>query len=258
MSFHIVVCIKSVITEAPDKRVIRTPEKCGMNPFDRPALETALGIKEKTGGTVTALSMGPAVAASALYEAMSMGIDRGVLLSDPCFAGSDTLATSNVLVAAIKKLAPCDLILFGTRTSDSDTGQVGPQTSVQLGLPLVTCAHSIEYTDSGLLVERRADDFLEKFQVSLPAVLTIHPSSVQPRDASLSGIETAFEKKEFETWDMAALDLSSDQVGDPGSPTKVLSMKRVKRDRKCEFVDGSAGEQVDALVNRLLEAGLIG
>jgi len=258
MKLNIIVCIKSVVIAVPDRKVIRTAESCELNPFDRPALEAALRLREKYGGTVTALSMGPKASTFSLLEAIAMGIDRSVLVCDPALAGSDTFATSTALASAIKKLAPFDLILFGTRTADSDTGQVGPQTAVLLGLPLVTSVYSIEQMNTGLCVKRRADALWEKFELSLPAVLTIHPSSAQPRDVGLSGIESAFEEGEVENWTLADLGLSPDQVGEAGSYTRVLSLVRVKKERKCEFLSGATEEQADELIRRLGESGLIG
>ncbi len=258
MSFHIIVCIKSVIMNAPVNRIIRTSELCELNPFDRPAIEAALCMKLEKGGTVTALSMGPEASASALYEAMSMGVDRGILLSDPGLADSDTLATSTALAAAIKKLSPVDLVLFGTRTSDSDTGQVGPQTACLLDFPFVSAVQGYTYTDIGLVVDRKIDDFLEKYEIEFPASLTIHPTAIQPRDASLSGIEKAFENKNFETWNISDIDIASGEVGESGSPTKVVSMKRVKKDRKCTFIEGSVDEQTDELVKYMMDSGLVG
>ena len=207
---------------------------------------------------MTALSMGPESSISAISEARAMGLDQGVLVCDPALAGSDTLATSTALAAAIGKLAPFDLVLFGTRTSDSDTGQVGPQSALLLGIPLVTQVHSIEHIDSGLYVERIADSFIEKFELSLPAVLTIHPASVQPRDIDLAGIEPAFQEENTRIWNLSDLDLSPDQVGDAGSPTKVLSISRAERRKKCEFIKGDALEQADELIKRLTASGMIG
>ena len=257
MGLNIIVCIKSVVLEAPDGRIIRLPETCALNPFDRPALEMALHLREESAGSVTALSMGPEVASLALYEAMSMGVDRAILISDPALAGSDTLATSIALGTAIKNLEPFDLVLFGARTSDSDTGQVGPQTAAGLDLPLVTGVYALEQKGSILTVERRADEFLDKYEISLPCVLTIHPAAVQARDSTLSGIETAFEKGTFERMCLADLGLSPDEVGEKGSPTKVTSMNRVRRKKECEFITGSIEEQAENLLKRLKESGLI-
>jgi electron transfer flavoprotein beta subunit len=258
MSFHIIVCIKSVVLDAPNGLVVRLPETCALNPFDRPALEMALRLRDEYDGKVTVLSMGPESGAIALYEAMAMDVDRAVLVSDPALAGSDTLITSMILEAAIWKLKPFDLILFGTRTSDSDTGQVGPQTAMRLDLPLVTGVYSLAKKDSVLTVERRMDEYMEKYEVNLPGALTIHPSVAGVRDSTLMGIEAAFITRPFERLSLFDLGLSSDKVGESGSPTKVVSMSRISRKRKCEFITGSVEEQADNLVSRLKESGHIG
>lgn len=258
MSLNIIVCIKSVVLDAPDGKVVRLAESCALNPFDKPALEMALCLREEHGGKITALSMGPEAGAFALYEAMAMGVDQAVLISDRALAGSDTLATSSALGAAIEILGEYDLVLFGTRTSDSDTGQVGPQAAALLDIPMVTGVFEIELNGSGLMVERRSDEFFEKYEMSLPGALTIHPTAVQARDASLGGIETAFAEKSFETFSLADLAISTDEVGEHGSPTKVVSMSKVKKERKCEFISGTIEEQVDNLVNRLKDTGYVG
>ena len=257
MDLNIIVCVKSVVKDAPEGRVVRSSESCDLNPFDRPALEVALHLREVCGGAVTSISMGPEASALALIETIAMGVDRGILISDPALAGSDTLATATTLAAAIKKLAPFDLVLFGTRTADSDTGQVGPQTAVLLNLPLVTWAHSIEPVNSGLHVERRADGFQEKFAISFPAVLTVHPGSVPSRDIGLYGIESAFAESKVEKWSVEKLGLSPEQVGEQGSPTRVLSLKRVKKEKKCEFLSGSTEEQAEELVRRFVDTGIV-
>lgn len=258
MGLHIIVCIKCVVIEAPNQFVGRSSDSSELNPYDRPALEQALRAREAAGGMVTALTMGPESCAFVLQEAMAMGVDRGVLVSDPALAGSDTLATSTTIAAAIKRLEPFDLVFFGTRTSDSDTGHVGPQTAVLLDLPMITWAHTIQYKEKGLLVERKIDGFRERFELPFPAMLTIHPTSVPPRDLELSGIMGAFEEGEIQKWDLSDLGLSPSSVGEEGSPTRLLSTSRVGRTKKCEFLDGTAEEQAEALLRRLLDAGLIG
>ena len=255
---HIIVCIKSVIVTAPMGGALRSYDSSELNPFDRPALETALRLREARGGTVTALSMGPESSISALSEAMAMGMDRGVLACDQALAGSDTLATSTALAAAIRKLAPFDLVLFGIRTADSDTGQVGPQTAVLLDIPFVSMVHTIEQRDAGVHVERTADHFIEYFEVSFPAALSIRPGSVQPRDIDLTRIGSVFEEQMAEIWNLNDLDLSPGQVGDAGSPTRVRSISRVIREKKCEFLKGGPLEQADELMKRLTLSGMIG
>ena len=137
MGLHIIVCIKSVLVHAPVGQAVRTSDFCELNPFDRPALEAALRMKNEQGGSVTVISMGPDSVMFTIQEAIAMGADQGILLSDPALADSDTLATSTALAAAIKKLAPFDLVFFGSRTADSDTGHVGPQTAVLLDMPFL-------------------------------------------------------------------------------------------------------------------------
>ena len=258
MNLNIIVCVKSVVVSAPDGRVVRSPESCELNPYDRPAIEIALKLRETHGGTVTTVSMGPESSEIALIETMALGADRSILICDPALAGSDTLATATVLGAAIKKLTPYDLVFFGNRTADSDTGQVGPQTAVLLNLPLATWAYSIESSGNELLVERRADGFREKLALSFPAMVTVHPGSVQPRDVGLHGIEAAFTVPGVEFWKLKELGLTPDQVGEQGSPTRVVSLKRVKKVRKCKFLSGSAEEQAQDLTRLFVDTGLVG
>ena len=258
MNLNIIVCVKSVVVSAPDGRVVRSPESCELNPYDRPAIEVALNLREAYGGKVTAVSMGPESSEIALIETMALGVDRSILLCDPALVGSDTLATATVLSAAIKKLTPFDLVFFGIRTADSDTGQVGPQTAVMLNLPLATWAYSIEPADDELLVERRADGFRENLALSFPAMVTVHPGSVQPRDVGLHGIEAAFTVPGVEFWKLKELGLTPDQVGEQGSPTRVVSLRRVKKVRKCKFLSGSAEEQARDLTRLFVDTGLVG
>jgi len=255
---NIIVCIKSVVTDAPRGKIVRTADKCAFNPFDRPVLEMAVQLKERYQGSVTVLSMGPPTADATLREALAAGADRAVLLSDPALIGSDTLATATALCAGIQFLSPFDLLLFGTRTSDSDTGQVGPQTAVLLDLPMLTGAMRIEKQTDHLTVARRVDDFLETYEMMLPAALTIHPSAVFSRDSSLGSIATAFDEQEVEIVSAMQLALDPQTVGDAGSPTRVLSMKPVKKDRTCDWIEGSPADKAEALVRRLTASGQIG
>ena len=255
---HIIVCIKSVVTDAPRGKIVRRADKCALNPFDRPALEVALQLKEKHGGSVTVLTMGPPSANATLREALAIGAHRAVLLCDPALAGSDTLATSTALSAAVNYLAPFDLILFGSRTLDSDTGQVGPQTAVRLDIPMVTGAVKIDGFPGHLAVERKVDGFLETYELDLPAGLTIHPASAALRDPALGGIAAAFDEMPIETLSIRQVGLDPNQVGDAGSPTRVLSMKPVKKNRTCQWIEGTPATQADALVRQLVNAGLIG
>jgi electron transfer flavoprotein beta subunit len=258
MGLHIIVCIKSVIIKAPENGVVRSADTAELNPFDRPALEAAISMAEKQGGTVTALSMGPLSCAFILKEAMAMGAHRGILLNDPRLADSDTLATSAALAAAIKKLVPFDLLLFGTRTYDSDTGQVGPQTAVLIDTPLVTSVTSLECKENILRVDRKIDGFREEYELSLPAALTIHPSAFKPRDIPLGKIEEAFTQKEIDVLSLDDLEINPQIVGTTGSPTRVISLTKITRERTCEFLTGTTNEQAEELVARIKKSGLIG
>ena len=258
MGLNIIICIKSVVLEAPEGKVVRIHETTGLNPFDRPAIEMGLRLRENAGGSITAVSMGPESSAFALYEALSMGVDRAVLISDPALAGSDTLATSRALSAAITRLKPFDLVIFGARSSDSDTGQVGPQTAVLLDLPFVTGVFDIKSGGSDIMMERGVDEFVESYGLSIPAAIGIHAMAVQPRDISLSGIEHAFGIESFERVNLKDLHIPKETVGEKGSPTKVVSLNRVRRKKKCEFIAGSIEEQADDLVRRLRDKGYIG
>ena len=251
----IVVCIKSVITEAPRGRISRTADKCAFNPFDRPALEMAVQLKENYQGSVTVLSMGPPTSETALREALAMGADRAVLLCDTALAGSDTLATARALAAALTFISPFDLLLFGARTSDSDTGQVGPQTATFLDLPMLTGATTIEKEAGGLIAVRHMDDFIETYEMDFPAALTIHPSATVARDAGLGSIAMAFDEQSVDYLSAAQVGLEPRTVGVAGSPTRVLSMKPVKKDRTCEWIEGSPAEQAEDLVRRLANSG---
>lgn len=258
MSSHIIVCIKSVVRSAPAGIARRTPQNSELNPFDRPALEAALQIKEARGGTITALTMGPDVSAEALKEAQAMGADEAVLISDPALAGSDTLITSQVLAAAIERLAPFDLVLFGTRTSDSDTGQVGPQTASLMEIPFVGGVKTIDPNDEGWDVQRIMDDWQERWQVRSPAAATIHPRAFSPRAIALADIGQAHDNPSVQSWDLAALKLDPQQVGLAGSPTRVANLQKIKRRRTCQMVSGEPQEQVEALVAHLTKIGVMG
>jgi len=258
MGLNIIICIKSVVLDAPDGRVIRLPETTGLNPFDRPAIEMGLRLRETEGGNITVVSMGPEASVFALYEALSMGADRAVLISDAALAGSDTLATSRALSAAVLKLKPFDLVIFGARSSDSDTGQVGPQTAMLLDLPFVTGVFDVRAGEQGLVAERGVDEFLETYEIGLPAAIAVHATAVQSRDIRLSGIEHAFGVGPLERMNLKDLDIREDTVGEKGSPTRVLSLERVSRKKKCEFITGSVEEQADELVRRIRDLGYIG
>ena len=258
MSLNIIICIKTVATSAPGGRVIRTADNCILNPYDRPVIEMALKLRETNGGTVAAVTMGPDTGSIALHEAIAMGADKGILITDRAFAGSDTLATSKTLAAAIEKLKPFDLIIFGARSSDSDTGQVGPQTAAHLGLPILTGVKNVKYSDDKISVDRVIDEFEEKYEMNLPGVLAVHPKAVDIRDTVLSMVEKAFDGEKIGVLHLSDLELSVKDLGEKGSPTKLVSMSKVREKHKCDFIEGSPDEQAEELVKRIKAGGYIG
>jgi electron transfer flavoprotein beta subunit len=257
MTFHTIVCIKAVVARAPRGRIIRSAENNRFNPFDRPALETALQLRSHYGGRVTVLSMGPPSCRAVMAEAMAMGADRAVLVSDPALAGADTLATSTTLAAAVRQLTPYHLLLFGTRTSDSDTGQVGPQTAVALELPLVTGVHTLSPAEGHVRVARAMDHLVEVYEVDFPAALTIRPEIHPPRDIGLAGLAEAFDERRVETLTLAELDLGSRDVGEPGSPTRVVALKPRRHERHGQILEGETAEIADRLIRQWMEKGLL-
>ncbi len=258
MSVHIIVCIKSVVKVAPRGVTRRTPDNSELNPFDRPALEAALQIKAATGGNVSAITMGPAVGGEALAEALAMGVDQAFLVNDRALAESDTLVTSRVLAAAIAKIGAYNLLFFGTRTADSDTGQVGPQTAAVLDIPFIGGVKSIESSDGGWHVRRTMDGWEETWLVQSPAAATIDPRAFVPRPVGLVGISRTFEQPAITHWTCTDLGLAPEQVGLAGSPTRVAALNKIRHDRKCDMLAGEPAEQVDQLIQRLTNAGLIG
>ncbi len=255
MSVHIIVCIKSVVKAAPEGVAKRTPDNSELNPFDRPALEAALEIREHHGGSVTVLTMGPQVSMEVLAEAQAMGADRAVLVSDRALAESDTLVTSKVLATAINRIGTFDLLLFGTRTADSDTGQVGPQTAALLDIAFVSNVKAIAARQEGWEVERTMDAWEENWQVASPMAATIDPRAFTPRPVGLVGISTVYEEPTIEQWSLTDLALRDEEVGLMGSPTRVAALEQIKRNRKCDMLEGDPQEQVAELMARLTKMG---
>jgi electron transfer flavoprotein beta subunit len=232
-------------------------ENSELNPFDRPALEAALQLKANHGGSVTAISMGPATSSAVLAEAQAMGVDRACLISDRALAESDTLVTARVLAKAVQRLGTFDLLFFGVRTSDSDTGQVGPQTAAVLKIPFVSGVNKITCSKNRWDVRRVMDDWQEHWRISLPAAMTIDGRAFDPRPVGLIGVSQVYDSPTIETWQLTDLDLTPEEVGLKGSPTRVARLQKVKRKRTCELLTGDPGDQVDTLINRLSQSGVM-
>ena len=202
--------------------VDRSSAAAEINPFDLYAIEAAVQLKEKNGGTVTAVSMGPPSADAALRDAISRGVDRGVLLTDMAFAGADTLATSYTLASAVKKLEEFDLIICGEKTVDGDTGQVGPEMAEHLNIPHIAYVSRIGAAGQGLTVV--CDMETEQYELScpFPLLLTVTKDVNTPRLPTFRDKLNA-RKAAIEVWnakDLAAV-ANTDKIGSGGSPTRV-------------------------------------
>ena len=251
---NIIVCIKQV-PETTEVRInpetntlIREGVKSIINPFDMYAIEESIRLKEKFGGKVTALTMGPPQADAALKEAISLGVDEGVLVCDRAFAGSDTWATSYTLAGAIKKLGPFDLILCGKQASDGDTAQVGPGISTHLDIPQVTYVKKIEEVKGNLMrVERMMEEGYEIIETPLPALLTVVKEINEPRLPSLRGMMRAKQAK-ITVLTQKELNLDSQSIGLCGSPTQVVKIFTPPQRTGGQILTGETAEIASKLV----------
>ncbi|MBA7621995.1 Caffeyl-CoA reductase-Etf complex subunit CarD [subsurface metagenome] len=260
---NVVVCLKQVPGTTQVKidpqtnTLIRQGIENIINPFDTYAIEEGVRLRERTGGKVTAISMGPPQAETALREAISLGADEGILLSDPAFAGADTWATSYTISAALRKLGQYDLVICGRQTLDGDTGQVGPQLAEMLALPFIAYVNQIEeIADGSLRVQRMVEDGYEVIESPLPAVVTVVKEINTPRLPSLRGIARS-KSATIPVWGAKELNTDPGRVGLAGSFTQVIKIFSPQRVCQGEIFQGEAEEQVDCLVNRLKGDGFI-
>ncbi|MBI4686782.1 MAG: electron transfer flavoprotein subunit beta/FixA family protein [Nitrospirae bacterium] len=253
---NIVVCIKQV----PDTSEVRiNPEtntliregiQSIINPYDLHALEAGLQIRDGLGGKVIVLTMGPPQAENALRDAIAMGADEAVLLTDRAFAGADTWATAYTLAKAIEKLE-ADIILCGKQAIDGDTAQVGPEIAEFLAIPHIAYIKKIEEVKENYIrVHRLMDDGYDIVESSLPVLLTVVKELNNPRLPSLKG-KMAAKKTEIKKTGHSDIGAEEDNIGLKGSPTQVKNIfaPDVKSDRI--MLDGSSEEKVDKLIEEL-------
>lgn len=267
----IVACIKQVpdTTQVKIDPVTNTLVREGipfiMNPYDTHALEAALQLRDRFGCRVVVLSMGPPNAEATLRKALSVGADRAILLSDRCFGGADTLATSKVLAAAIERLnstmESVGLVICGKQTIDGDTAQVGPGIAVRLGYQQLTLVDKIEELDiaaNRLVVSRKLEGRHERVASPMPAMLTVVREINRPRYPTVP-MRLAAETTQVEVWNNDLLQLDISSVGLKGSPTwvsKIFSPERDKGEILGDGVNDPAGA-VDLLLGKLLEKDLL-
>lgn len=255
---NIVVCIKQVpdvLSLRMDRKrmtIIREGVESVINPLDYDALYMALELKRKEGAHITVMTMGPPQSEEALREAMGAGADRGILLTDPAFAGADTLATSHVLASAISRERPFpDLILCGVQTVDSDTGHVGPQVAEELGLPQVCGVEHLHLEGGDLVAAARGDGFVETIRARLPAVVTVAGGAPSMIPVPLGAVQDAFEGGEVIRLGLKELSLAPEEVGLQGSATRVVRLHPPKPARQGEMVEGPSETLVEALIRKL-------
>lgn len=257
---NILVCIKQV----PGTTKVEVDEKTGvlkrdgvdskMNPYDLFALETALRIREKKGGKVLVISMGPPQAAAIIKEAYAMGADEGVLLSDRKFAGADVLATSYTISQGVRKMGDFDLIICGKQTTDGDTAQVGPEMAESLNIPHVANVRKIiEINDDSLMVEMDMGETVEISKIKFPCLITVEKDIFQPRLPSYRR-KMATESREIKIYSLNDFeDRDEKKYGLSGSPTQVERIFPPPVNTNKEIWKAGDDELTDRLYKKLME-----
>ena len=258
----IIVCIKQVpdtkggVKFNEDGTLNRGAMLAIMNPDDRAGLEAALRLKDQYGAEVTVLTMGLPKADDILREAMAMGADKAILVTDRILGGADTLATSTTIAAAIKNLE-YDLIITGRQAIDGDTAPVGPQISEHLDIPVVSYAQSIEIDGDYVIVKRMYDDRYHMVKAKMPCLLTALAELAEPRYMTPGGIWDAYEA-EVTVWGRADLkDVEDNQLGKAGSPTQIAKASDKVRKGQGEQVILDVQESVEYLMGKLDEKHII-
>ena len=255
---NIVVCIKQV----PDTTEVRLDPKTNtlirdgvpsiINPDDKAGLEAAIRLKDEMGAHVTVVSMGPPQADLALREALAMGADEAILVTDRAFGGADTWATSTTLAAALNNLE-YDLIITGRQAIDGDTAQVGPQIAEHLKLPNISYAEEIKIEDGHIIVKRQYEDRYHTIKAKLPVLITALAELNKPRYMSPGGIFDAFREKQVKVWMLKDLTVDLDNIGLKGSPTKVKKSFTKGAKSAGKLFNLEPQESAELLVDKLRE-----
>ncbi|MDO4614522.1 MAG: electron transfer flavoprotein subunit beta/FixA family protein [Lachnospiraceae bacterium] len=260
----IVVCVKQVpdtkggVKFKPDGTLDRAGMLAIMNPDDKAGLEGALRIKDTDPEniTVTVVTMGLPKADAVLREALAMGADEGLLITDRVLGGADTWATSSTIAGALKNME-YDLIITGRQAIDGDTAQVGPQISEHLGIPVISYAEDIKIEGDEVVVKRQYEDRYHIVRAKMPCLITALAELNDPRYMTPGGIFDAF-KKEVTVWGRANLDVDDSNIGMKGSPTVIAKASdKVAKGKGEVFTPDSPQEAVDIIAGKLLEKHVI-
>ncbi len=258
----VIVCVKQVpdtkggVQFNPDGTLNRAAMLTIMNPDDKAGLEAALRLKDQYGAEVTVITMGLPKAEDVLREAMAMGADKGILVTDRVLGGADTWATSTTLAGAIRNLE-YDLIITGRQAIDGDTAQVGPQIAEHLGLPVISYAEDIKIDGDSVVVKRQYEDRYHMVKAKMPALITALSELNDPRYMTPGGIFDALDA-EITTWGRANLvDVDDSNLGLKGSPTKIAKASDKVRKGSGEKVNLDAEESVAYLVGKLKDKHIV-
>ena len=264
---NVLVCIKQV----PDTTNVKINKKTGtivregvpsvINPSDKHAIEEALSLREKLGGKVIVVTMGPPQSREALHEAIAMGIDKGFLLTDRKFAGADTLATSYTLAQAIRKLeeneSKFDLILCGSKSIDGDTAQTPIELAETLNIPQITYVTNLAIRDHTIRAIRDVDDGYEIIESEMPVLITILKEINTPRYPSIRGIVQSFQKENITEWSSADIDVDERKIGLSGSATQVKKVFTPESKKEGTILQGDRKEIVAKIIKQLKKKNLI-
>jgi len=259
---NVIVLAKQVLY-TQDLRIDRTTKKLKtegvarvISESDKNAIEEAVRLKEKHGGKITVLTLGPPEAKEALREAIAMGADEGYMLVGPEFENSDAHATAVALAAGIKKIGQFDMILCGETSEDQYAFQVGPRTAENLNLPQITYAVKVTLQDTKVTVERNLEDCYETVESTLPAFITVSREINEPRLPTLMAIMAA-SKKPMTTWTANDIGLKPSELGREGSLTEPLRSAVATGERKRVIMEGEPNETAQKLVTTLIAEGVV-
>ena len=260
----IIVCVKQVpdtkggVKFNPDGTLDRGAMLTIMNPDDKAGLEAALRLKDQYGAEVTVLTMGLPKAEDVLREAIAMGADNGILVSDRVLGGADTWATSTTIAGAIRNIKDYDIIITGRQAIDGDTAQVGPQIAEHLGIPVISYAEGIEVDGDSVIVKRQYEDRHHMLKAKMPVLITALSELNEPRYMTPGGIFDACDA-EITTWGRANLvDVEDGDLGLKGSPTKIAKASdKVRKGAGEKVTPDSPDEAVDYIMDKLLTKHVI-
>ena len=260
----IVVCVKQVpdtkggVKFNPDGTLDRGAMLTIMNPDDKAGLEAALRLKDQYGAEVTVLTLGLPKAEDVLREAIAMGADNGILVTDRVLGGADTWATSTTIAGAIRNIKDYDIIITGRQAIDGDTAQVGPQIAEHLGIPVISYAEGIEVEGDSVIVKRQYEDRHHMLKAKMPVLITALSELNEPRYMTPGGIFDACDA-EITTWGRANLvDVEDGDLGLKGSPTKIAKASdKVRKGAGEKVTPDTPDEAVDYIMDKLLTKHVI-